>query len=133
MESLKAPFGALVLAAAFVSAAPGAAQIISYRYDGAYIGAANLERSLSDASCTPTLPLVRLEIRNGILRAYEENGRQIVKGFVTGDGFFTSDYIFDDGRTTLFEGMVNARGRLTGGIVDGACAWVVELSKLRRD
>lgn len=104
---------------------------ISYRYDGDYRGATTVTRALSSPSCK-ALPLVHLEIRNGILRAYDANNHQIVKGFVTGDGFFTSDYIFFGGRTTLFEGLVDRRGQLTGGIVDGACAWLVELSKTKR-
>lgn len=116
---------------AALTAGPAAAQIISYRYDGDYAGAAKLSPDISDASC-PALPLVRLEIKNGILRAYDDSGRQTVKGFVTGDGFFTSDYIFPDGRTTLFEGIVDAQGRFTGAVIDGPCAWVVELFKTRR-
>lgn len=125
-------FAASLFVAVIFAGGPAAANLISDRFDGVYVGAASLERDLSSESCAPKLPLVRLEIRNGILRAYDENGRQIVKGFVTGAGFFTSDYIFANGETTLFEGMVDSRGRFTGGIVYGACAWVVELSKSPR-
>jgi len=120
-------FGGFMLASA-----PAAAEyLISYRYDGDYVGATTVSSALSSPSCT-ALPLVHLEIRNGILRAYDERKRQIVKGFVTGDGFFTSDYIFADGRTTLFEGIVDRHGQFTGGIIDDDCAWVVRLSKTWR-
>lgn len=124
---IRSSFSSLLSAgAAFVSA--GAAEFISHRYDGEYLGAANVSPASSDASCAP-LPLVSLEIRNGILRAYQPDGHQSVKGFVTTDGFFTADYIFPGGRATLFEGIVDTRGKLTGGIVDGGCVWVVDLSK----
>jgi len=123
----------LALASAFLAnaASPAAAQIITERYDGVYLGAATLSSELSHGAC-PRLPLTRLEIRNGILRAYDEGGRQSVKGIMTGDGFFNADYIFPDGRATRFEGIVDRQGRLTGGVVDGGCIWVVELSKETR-
>ncbi len=117
-------------AIAAILALPAAAQIISDRFDGVYTGAARPASELTDPSC-PILPLYRLEIRNGILRAFDDSNRQTVKGFVTGAGFFSSDYTFADGRTTLFEGRVDRKGRLTGGVVDGPCAWVVDLSRTR--
>ncbi len=103
---------------------------VSYRYDGDYVGAALVSPGLSDRSCN-ALPLVHLEIRNGALRAYDRNNRQIVKGLITGDGFFFGDYIFADGRTTLFEGSVDRQGNFAGGIFDSGCAWLVRLSKRR--
>lgn len=128
------PLAGLLVGAALLAAGTAAAEeyFVSYRYDGDYAGATTVTRALSSPSCT-ALPLVHLEIRNGILRAYDRNNRQIVKGIVTGDGFFTSDYIFADGRTALFEGFVEREGKFTGGIIDGACAWVVKLSKKHRD
>lgn len=107
---------------------PAAAELISHRYDGVYEGKTRVAREISEASCT-ALPLRRLEIRNGILRAFQPGGHQSVKGFVTADGFFTADYIFPDGRATPFEGIIDARGKLTGGVAAGGCAWVVELSR----
>lgn len=130
---IKSSLGKLLCAlpaagAAIASAA--AAEFISHRYDGDYRGEARVSPVSSEASCAP-LALARLEIRNGILRGYAPGGRQSVKGFVTADGFFTADYIFPDGRTTLFEGLVDARGKLTAGVVDGECAWIVDLAKQR--
>ena len=125
-------FRALMVASCMLlSAGPAAATMISDRYDGNYVGAATVARELSSPACAP-LPLAHLEIRNGILRAYEYGGRQIVKGLVTHDGFFTSDYIFADGRTTLFEGLVDRQGEFSGGIVDGPCIWVVKMLKSQR-
>lgn len=107
--------------------AAAAAEFISDRYDGVYAGAARISPGISDAFCAD-LPLRRIEIRNGILRAWDGE-RQIVKGFVVHDGFFNADYYFPGGRGVVFEGAIDARGRLVGGVIDGGCAWVVELSK----
>ena len=122
--------GVLAMGAAALASA-AAEYFISYRYDGNYWGARLVYSEDANASCA-ALPLAHIEIRNGILRAYDELNRQTVKGFVTGDGFFTSDYVFSDGRKTLFEGIVDLQGQFTGGIVDGACAWVVDLEKSQR-
>ena len=118
----------LLLLANAVSSA--AAQLISHRYDGVYLGATELSSEISQGAC-PRLPLTRLEIRNGILRAYDHNGRQIVKGIMTGDGFFNADYIFTAQASTPFEGMADRNGRLTGAVTVGDCVWIVELQ--RRD
>ena len=116
-------------ALAILSAGAAGAQIISDRFDGVYVGAATLADDASNVVCPP-LPLTQLRIKNGILRAYDGERRQIVKGFVTGGGFFNSDYyIYPGGRATPFEGRIDHRGRLVGGVVVGACAWVVELSR----
>ena len=122
---------ALLASLAVVGAAPSAAAdeyFISYKFDGDYIGNVDVASGVSDAYCRP-LPLQHIEIRNGILRAYNQYGFQTVKGFVTGSGFFNSDYYFDDGRAAVFEGLVDLGGAFTGGIVDGGCYWVVTLSK----
>lgn len=122
--------GVLVFGAAALTSA-AAEYFVSYRYDGDYRGASLVFPENANASCA-ALPLAHIEIRNGILRAYDERNRQTVKGLVTGDGFFTSDYVFSDGRKTLFEGIVDRQGQFTGGIVDGACTWVIELEKSHR-
>lgn len=126
LESVK--FAAAGFAACALATAPLAAQLISYRYDGVYLGSAT-PAEFSAPACG-ALPLYRIEIENGILRAWDGE-RQTVKGFVTHDGFFNADYYFPGGRGTVFEGMIDAGGRLTGGIFRGECAWVVELSKAR--
>ena len=129
---LNATISFLLLAATLaVETASADEYFISYRFDGDYIGAATVSPELSSPSCK-ALPLVHLEIRNGILRAYDSNNSQIVKGIVTGEGFFNSDYVLPDGRTTLFEGTVDKQGNIIGGIFDSGCAWLVKLSKKRR-
>ena len=116
-------------AAAFLASAASADEyFISYKFDGDYIGNVEVSHGVSDPSCAP-LQLQHVEIRNGILRAYNQYGFQTVKGFVTGSGFFNSDYYFDDGRAAVFEGLVDRSGSFTGGIVDSGCYWVVALSK----
>lgn len=116
------------LIAAIWAAAPVAAQLISYRYDGVYLGTARATE-FSAATCG-ALALNRIEIKNGILRAWDGD-RQTVKGFVTHDGFFNADYYFPGEHGVVFEGMIDAGGRLTGGVFRGDCAWVAELSKTR--
>lgn len=106
-----------------------AAQVVSYYYDGVYIGATPPAPGLADASCA-ALPLTRIEITNGALRAWD-GSRQTVKGLVTHDGFFNADYYFPGRQGVVFEGFIDGGGRLTGGIFDGGCAWVVEMMKSR--
>jgi len=120
----------VVFACAFAAVfAPAAAQVVSYAYDGAYYGAALPEPGLSHAGCAP-LPLTEIDIRNGALRAWDGD-RQTVKGIVTGSGFFNADYYFPGRAGVVFEGVIDAGGRLSGGIMDGGCAWVVDLVKWR--
>lgn len=116
----------LACAAPFAAAS---AQVVSYNYDGVYIGATPPAPDLSDASCA-ALPLTRIEITNGALRAWD-GSRQTVKGLVTHDGFFNADYYFPGRQGVVFEGFIDGGGRLTGGIFDGGCAWVVEMMKSR--
>lgn len=108
---------------------PAAAQMVSYNYDGVYLGAAAPAPGLSEPFCKP-LPLNRIEIRNGALRAYD-GARQSVKGIVTNNGFFNADYYFPGRQGIVFEGVIDHGGRLTGGIMDGGCAWVADLSRTR--
>ena len=116
------------LSAIMLTAASASAELVSYRYDGVYVGATTAT-AFSDASC-PTLPLNRIEIKNGILRAWNGN-HQSVKGFITHDGFFNADYYFLGEHGVVFEGIVDAGGRLTGGIFRADCAWVVDLTKMQ--
>ncbi len=118
--------------AALLAAQPDETQarMISYAYDGVYVGATPPAPGLSEPFCEP-LPLNRIEIKNGALRAYD-GGRQSVKGFVTHDGFFNADYYFPGRQGVVFEGAIDDAGRLTGGIMDGGCAWIVNLLKTTR-
>lgn len=113
-------------AVAVLLAGSASASFISYRFDGDYAGVTSVAQDISNETCS-ALPLQQLSIKNGILRSFDAAGYQTVKGFITGDGFFSSDYIRRDGRVTLFEGFVDANGRLTGGIFDNGCAWLVEM------
>ena len=121
----------LVLVAALTAIstllAVAAAQLVSYAYDGVYKGRSSIVSDLSGAAC-PRLPLHRLEIRDGALRAWD-SGRQTVKGIITHDGFFNADYYFPTGENRVFEGAVDQRGRLIGGVFHQRCAYVVELHK----
>jgi hypothetical protein len=114
----------MVIAAALVTT-KAAAQVVSYNYDGVYQGVTRVSPGLSDATCRD-LPLTRIEIRNGALRAWQGSW-QTVKGLVTHDGFFNADYYFPGRAGVVFEGTIDGGGRLTGGIFDGGCAWVVEM------
>ncbi|WP_425411010.1 hypothetical protein [Hyphococcus sp.] len=116
-----------VISAMTVAATPAEAQLIAYHYDGVYSGGAPPAPGLSDRSCR-ALPLTRIDIENGILRAWD-GGRQSVKGFVTHDGFFNADYYFPGRRGVVFEGVIDTGGRLSGGIFDGGCAFVIEMTK----
>ena len=103
------------------------ARMISYAYDGVYLGKTPPAPGLSEPLCK-ALPLNRIEIENGMMRAYD-GARQTVKGFVTHDGFFNADYYFPGRQGIVFEGAIDDAGRLTGGIMDGGCAWLARLSK----
>ncbi|MEZ5893280.1 MAG: hypothetical protein R3C58_09085 [Parvularculaceae bacterium] len=109
--------------------ASAAAQVVSYDYDGVYIGSADPAPGLSGPNCAP-LPLNRIEIRNGALRAYDNYKRQSVKGIVTPSGFFNADYYFPGRQGVVFEGRIDGGGGLSGGIMDGGCAWVVSMLRL---
>ncbi len=111
----------------FATTSAGSAPLVSYAYDGVYQGGAILADDLSDSAC-PLIPLYRIEIRNGALRAWDR-GRQTVKGIITHDGFFNADYYFSNGRGHVFEGSIDSRGRLVGGVFYGRCAWIVELTR----
>ena len=118
-------FSTLFLAALTTTPAPG--EVVSYAYDGVYEGGATIIHDLSDPAC-PALPLYRLEIRDGALRAWDR-GRQTVKGIITHDGFFNADYYFPNGGNHVFEGAVDRGGRLTGGVFYQRCAYLIELYK----
>ncbi|MEO1137467.1 MAG: hypothetical protein AAFW68_12815 [Pseudomonadota bacterium] len=118
----------LMIAVFAMATAPVAAQMVSYRYDGLYLGAAPPSPGLSDPACG-ALPLTQLDIRDGALRAFD--GRfQIVKGIITHDGFFNADYYFPDGRRAVFEGTVDSDGRLLGGVMASGCVWIIDLKKV---
>lgn len=119
---------ALTITALTIAAGPVAAQMVSYRYDGLYLGAATPSPGLSDPACG-ALPLTQLDIRDGALRAFDSQF-QIVKGIITHDGFFNADYYFPDGRRVVFEGTIDGDGRLLGGVMDGGCVWIVDLKKV---
>ncbi|WDI32254.1 hypothetical protein PUV54_03490 [Hyphococcus flavus] len=101
---------------------------VSYQYDGVYAGAATLSEGLSDPACR-ALPLSSIEIRNGALRAWDGSW-QTVKGVVMQDGFFNADFYFPGRHGVVFEGRIDGGGRLTGGVFDNGCAWIVELMKI---
>ena len=130
MAALRFPLILAVLVGAPLPALAGDAQFVSYRYDGAYEGAARLSAGLSDLACRD-LAITRIDIRDGALRAYE-GGRQTVKGLVFKTGFFSAHYYLPDGRERLFEGRIDAGDGLAGGVIDDGCAWVVELQKRER-
>lgn len=115
------------LAATALLAGAAHAEPISARYDGVYMGESRLAPGLSDPSCG-ALALTRIDIGNGMMRAWSGE-HQTVKGFVTSDGFFNADYYFPGAQGIVFEGMISADGRLTGGIMRGRCAWLVALSR----
>ncbi len=124
--------GSIIAAGALAAAlatTPAPAELVSYAYDGVYEGGAAIVRDLSDPAC-PTLPLYRIEIRDGALRAWD-GGRQTVKGVITHDGFFNADYYFADGRARVFEGAIDRGGVLTGGVFYQRCAYLVTLYKTR--
>ncbi len=120
-------FSAFILAA--LTTTPAQSTLVSYAYDGVYEGGATIVDELSDPAC-PALPLYRIEIRDGALRAWDR-GRQTVKGIITHDGFFNADYYFADGRNHVFEGVVDRHGTLIGGVFYGRCAYLIDLRKSR--
>ncbi|GAB4521674.1 MAG: hypothetical protein Kow00133_08750 [Amphiplicatus sp.] len=115
-------------AAALTLASTAAAAPVSDRFDGAYIGAAEVETALSGPGCAP-LPLSRIEISKGSLKGLSADGRYVARGIVTSTGFFTGEYRFADGKWTRFEGRIGDDGALTGGVISGNCAWLAKLSR----
>ena len=118
-----------VTAACAITTMAASQSLVSYRFDGVYSGNVEIARDLSDPAC-PLIPLDRIEIRDGALRAWDR-GRQTVKGIITHDGFFNADYYFNNGRGHVFEGAVDRNGKLVGGVFYGRCAWVAELTRDR--
>lgn len=118
-----------VIAVVLATVLPAPAQFVSYSFDGVYDGGAVLVDDLSDPACA-TLPLTRIEIRDGALRAWD-GGRQTVKGLITHDGFFNADYYNADGAALVFEGTIDRNGALVGGVHDGRCANLIKLYKSR--
>lgn len=108
--------------------APAAAAPISDRYDGMYEGALRINDALSAPNCS-SLSRLRVEVSEGNLWGYDENGERIARGWVTADGFFTGEYTLPDGVSTRFEGLVDTDGNFVGGVVNNGCAWLAELSR----
>ena len=113
--------------ATLLAATPAPAQVVSYAYDGVYMGGASVMGELSDPTC-PGLALSRLEIRDGALRAWDR-GRQTVKGLITHDGFFNADFYDVNGAALVFEGTVDRGGAFVGGVFNRHCAYLVRLYK----
>ena len=119
--------GVIAAALAAIVPAPRPGQVVSYAYDGAYVGGTSLNEELSDPAC-PALSLTPIEIRDGALRAWDRR-RQTVKGLITHDGFFNADYYDANGAARVFEGTIVRNGALVGGVITGRCAYLVALYK----
>lgn len=131
VSSSAARIAAICLSASAFSGSALAGNITD-RFDGTYKGSVYVNAALSEQNCAP-LSLEHVEIENGSLWGYSEDGRKIARAIVTEDGFFTGQFEIGDGGVSKFEGLVDDEGRFSGGVISNGCAWLAYMSPERID
>lgn len=106
----------------------GAAEPISGKFDGTYVGNGEIVSPLSRDAC-PVPAEVRIEIDNGIIKGRVPARGAKIDGFVTSDGFFTGNYRQRDGTIHKFEGSIEDNSLIGGLFVEDGCAWLLTLAQ----